>query len=259
MKFKKIAMVADDSEKAQEAISRLKYLYDFLSYDTPPEEADLIIVLGGDGFMLHTMHKYMELNIPFFGMNRGTIGFLLNPYDEKKLAERLEKAEIDDIHPLEMIATDKGGTVHTRKAINEVSLLRESAQAAKLRVDVKGVTHIEELVCDGVLVATPAGSTAYNLSANGPVIPLKSGILAVTPISPFRPRRWRGALIPSEMTVVFGILNPNKRPVSAVADFHEIRDVVKVEVSEDRNTTIRLLFDNDHTLLSRMIKEQFVI
>lgn len=259
MKFKKIALVADDSDKAAEALSRLKYLYDFLSYDHKPEESDLIVVLGGDGFMLHTMHKYMHLNIPFFGMNRGTIGFLLNPYSEKQLKERLEKAEVDDIHPLEMHATDNAGKIHTRKAINEVSLLRESAQAAKLRVDVEGVTHIDELVCDGVLVATPAGSTAYNLSANGPVIPLKSGILAVTPISPFRPRRWRGALIPSEMKVIFNVINPKKRPVSAVADFHEIRDVVKVEIFEDRKTTIRILFDDDHTLLSRMIKEQFVI
>lgn len=259
MKFKKIAILADDSDKAAEALSRLKYLYDSLSRDVKPEEADLIIVLGGDGFMLHTMHQYMHLNIPFFGMNRGTIGFLLNNYKEKDLPERLEKADITSLHPLEMVATCKDGVVHTKKAINEVSLLRESAQAAKLRLDVDSVTHIEELVCDGVLVATPAGSTAYNLSAHGPVIPLKSGILAVTPISPFRPRRWRGALIPSDMRVTFEILNPNKRPVSAVADFHEIRDVIRVEVHEDRKTIIRILFDSDHTLLDRMIKEQFVI
>ncbi len=259
MKFKKIAIVADDSDKAVEALSRLKYLYDSLSRDVKPEEADLIIVLGGDGFLLHTMHQYMQYNVPFFGMNRGTIGFLLNNYDEKNLPERLEKAEITELHPLEMVATCKDGKTFVKKAINEVSLLRESAQAAKLRVDVQKVTHIEELVCDGVLVATPAGSTAYNLSANGPVIPLKSGILAVTPISPFRPRRWRGALIPSDMKVTFDILNPQKRPVSAVADFHEIRDVVRVEVYEDRETTIKILFDGDHTLLDRMIKEQFVI
>lgn len=258
MKFKKIAILADKSDKAEEALSRLKYLYDFLGRDIKPQDADLVVVLGGDGFMLHTMHQLMQYNVPVYGMNRGTIGFLLNKYEEKNLLERIEKAEVAELHPLKMKAICANGVEHNFKAINEVSLLRETAQAAKIKVSVNDLCHIEELVCDGILVATPAGSTAYNFSANGPVIPLRYGILAVTPISPFRPRRWRGALIPSEMKVTLDILKNEKRPVSAVADFHEVRDVVKVEITEDRKSTIKILFDSDHTLLDRMIKEQFI-
>jgi NAD+ kinase len=257
MKYTKVAILAAKHEKAIEAAERLKYLYPFVDGALKPQDADLVIVLGGDGFLLHTAHELMDYNIPIYGMNRGTVGFLMNKFNEKGLLERIEKAEVTDLHPLEMTVTCMDGTHHVQRAINEVSLLRESAQASKLKVTIDGEVHIDEMVCDGVLVATPAGSTAYNLSAGGPVVPLTFGLLAVTPLSVFRPRRWRGALIPSDKKITFDVIRPHKRPVSAVADFHEFKDVSKVEVIEDKKTTIRILFDSDHTLLDRMIKEQF--
>ena len=259
MKYNKVSILADDSEKAQESLSRLKYLYGFLTHEVEPEDADLVIVLGGDGFMLHTMHRLMEYDIPIYGMNCGTVGFLLNNYSERDLLSRIENAVETKLHPLEMIVKCVDGTEHLKLAVNEVSLLRESAQAAKIRVSVDDSVQIEETICDGILVSTPAGSTAYNLSASGPIIPLNSNILALTPISVFRPRRWRGALLPSDKKISFHILENVKRPVSAVADFHEIREVTEVHVREERKYEMRILFDGNYTLQERIIKEQFMM
>ncbi len=259
MKYKKIAIIADDSPKAQETAARLKYLYDFLNRDIKPEKADCVVVLGGDGFMLHSLHRLMDYDIPVFGMNAGTIGFLLNSYNEKDLLERIETAEEATLHPLEMIATCVDGTKHLKLAVNEISLLRETAQAAKIRVSVDNKVQLEEMICDGVIVSTPAGSTAYNFSANGPVVPLNSNLLALTPISVFRPRRWRGALLPSNKVISLDILEVAKRPVSAVADFYEIRDVVEVHIREERKKTMRILFDSHNSLHERIIKEQFIL
>jgi NAD+ kinase len=259
MKFKKIAILADNSEKAQESLSRLKYLYDFLNRDIKPEDADAVVVLGGDGFMLHTLHRLMEYDIPVYGMNCGTVGFLLNSYNEIHLLERISNAVPNVLYPLEMVVKCTDGTEHLRLAINEVSLLRETAQAAKIQVSVDDVVQLEEMICDGALVSTPAGSTAYNLSANGPIVPLNSNMLALTPISVFRPRRWRGALLPSDKKISFRILEHEKRPVSAVADFHEIREVIEVHVSEQRKYDMTILFDSNHTLQERIIKEQFML
>ena len=259
MKYKKIAIIADDSPKSQEAATRLKYLYDFLNRDIKPEKADLVVVLGGDGTMLHSLHRLMEYDIPVFGMNTGTIGFLLNGYNEKELLERIETAEEASLHPLEMIATCVDGTEHLKLAVNEISLLRETAQAAKIKVSVDKKVQLEEMICDGVIVSTPAGSTAYNFSANGPVVPLNSNLLALTPLSVFRPRRWRGALLPANKLISLEILETRKRPVSAVADFHEIRDVKEVHIREERKYNMRILFDSHNSLHERIIKEQFIL
>ena len=259
MKYKKIVLIADDTDKATQAKTRLKHLYDFLKTDVEPEKADLVLVLGGDGLMLHMLHRLMGKNIPVFGMNRGTIGFLMNNYDEKNLVERINTAEEAQLHPLEMNVKCSDGTKHKRLAINEVSLLRETAQAAKIKVQVDGKTQLEEMICDGVIVSTPAGSTAYNFSANGPVVPLGTGLLALTPISVFRPRRWRGALLPSNKTITLKIQETAKRPVSAVADFHEIRDVAEVQIIEQKKYCLRILFDSNNSLQERIIKEQFIL
>jgi NAD+ kinase len=249
-----IAFVASDADAAREAVETLTRRYGAVA----PDQADVIVALGGDGFMLETLHKSLPRAVPIFGMNRGSIGFLMNEFREIGLMERLDKAMPVVLHPLRMRATRIDGTEEDALAINEVSLLREVRQAAKLRVRVNGVMRLDELICDGILLSTPAGSTAYNLSVYGPIIPLNAGIMALTPISAFRPRRWRGALLPHDATVAIDILEPAKRPVSAVADFTEVRDVLAVEISEARDVNLTLLFDPDQHLEERMLKEQFL-
>ena len=217
------------------------------------------MALGGDGMMLETQHRMLGRNLPVYGMNCGSVGFLMNEYREDGLAERLAAAQAATLHPLRMRAFTGAGTPVEALAINEVSLLRETRQAAKIRVMVDGKTRLEELICDGILVSTPAGSTAYNLSAHGPIIPLGANLLPLTPISAFRPRRWRGALLPAEAEVVFEVLEAEKRPVSATADYTEVRDVRRVEVREDRTVSLTMLFDPDHGLSERIIAEQFTV
>jgi NAD+ kinase len=253
-KFEKIAFVASDVPDARDALARLAKAYG----NAEPKGADAIVALGGDGLMLQTLHRYMNDRIPIYGMNRGSVGFLMNEYAEDDLTGRLARAEVNRIHPLSMRALDARGAVHESLAINEVSLFRQTYQAAKIRISIDGTVRLEELNADGVLVATPAGSTAYNLSAHGPILPIGSGVLALTPISAFRPRRWRGAILPHDAEVVFDILEPEKRPVSAVADYTEVRDVVQVMVREDRSRSLHLLFDPEHNLEERILKEQFL-
>ncbi|MGH7112423.1 MAG: NAD kinase [Stellaceae bacterium] len=249
----KLAVVAGPSEPAGEALAELRRLYPVV----PPERADVIVSLGGDGFMLETLHRHLSRGVPIFGMHRGSVGFLMNAYRPEGLVERVAAAQPIVLHPLEMTALDEHGEHRRALAFNEVSLLRESRQAAKLRVSVDGVVRIEELMADGVLVATSVGSTAYNLSAHGPIIPLGAGILALTPISAFRPRRWRGALLRHEAKITIAALERDKRPVSAVADFTEVRDVATVEVCENRGIAMTLLFDADFNFEERVYKEQF--
>lgn len=248
-----LAFVADKTEQAQKSLLYFQNHYPNVDL----EEADVIVVLGGDGFMLHTLHQSIHQGKYFYGMNRGSVGFLMNRYSEADLLERLEHAVMTTLFPLEMTAEVFQDGIKKRLAINEVYLLRETAQAAKIRVDVDGITRIEELVCDGVMVATSAGSTAYNFSAHGPILPIGSGLLALTPVSAFRPRRWRGALLPHRATVEFHILDPEKRPVSAVADNLEVRDVRYVRVHEDQSRPLNLLFDPEHHLEERILNEQF--
>jgi NAD+ kinase len=250
----KIAFVASKSEQAEQARDRLAEVYP----NVPVREADLIVALGGDGFMLQSLHRNLARNVPIYGMNQGTVGFLMNAYEEDGLLERLNRAEASVLHPLRMTVMREAGTEQEALAINEVSLLRQTRQAAKVRISIDGRVRIPELICDGVLVATPAGSTAYNLSAHGPILPLNAGVLALTPISAFRPRRWRGALLPRQASVKFEILENYKRPVSATADATEIRDVVEVEVSEARDIALKLLFDAEHNLEERILNEQFI-
>ncbi len=229
-------------------------------YDAVPiADADVVIVLGGDGYMLETLHSRVPHETPLFGMNRGTVGFLMNEFIVENLHARLEAAVPQALYPLRMKATREDGTAKVSHAFNEVSLLRETRQAAKLRIDIDGKSRLEELVCDGVLVATPAGSSAYNLSAHGPILPLSSDLLALTPISAFRPRRWRGALLPQSACITLAILEGHKRPVSAVADQTEVRDVMKVTIEQDRSISRTLLFDADHTLAERILLEQFIV
>ncbi len=254
MKFKTFAIAAADLEDAKAAEKILRERYD----PVPAEDADVIVALGGDGFMLQSLHRHMAEGRPIFGMNRGSVGFLMNAYSEDGLLERIERAEPIDLHPLRMTATDIRGDTHEALAINEVSVLRETRLAAKIRIRVDGVVRMEEMICDGVLVSTPAGSTAYNLSVQGPIIPLGAGLLALTPISVFRPLRWRGALLPRTASVVFEVIAPEIRPVSAVADSTEIREVVRVEVREETALSPTLLFDPEHNLEERIIKEQFL-
>lgn len=221
-------------------------------------EADLIVVLGGDGTMLDALHRHADLGKPFYGMNFGSTGFLMNPYRPDDLSARLDEAGRVDIHPLRMHATDRGGKTHEAVAFNEVSLLRETRQAAKLKILVDQTERIAELVCDGILLSTPAGSTAYNLSAQGPILPLSANVLALTPISAFRPRRWRGALLPCDRSVTIEILESDKRPVSATADSREFRDIQSVTIRQSEKIGCRLLFDPDHHLEERILKEQFL-
>ena len=223
------------------------------------EEADMVVALGGDGFMLETLHRFLRRGLPVYGMNRGSVGFLMNDYREDDLPARLAAAQTAIVHPLRMVALRDNAPSVEALAINEVSLLRESRQAAKIRILVDGKARLPELICDGILVSTPAGSTAYNLSAHGPIVPLSANLLPLTPISAFRPRRWRGALLPSDATVVFDILEPDKRPVAAVADYTEVRDVTRVEVREARDVSLTLMFDPDHGLSERIIAEQFTV
>jgi NAD+ kinase len=249
----RIAVVAAETEAAQQALTELSRLYTCVA----PERAEIVVSLGGDGFMLETLHRFLPQGVPIYGMHRGSVGFLMNLYCPEALFERLAEAQPVVLHPLEMIARDVDGGRHRALAFNEVSLLRESRQAAKLRIIVDGVVRIEELMSDGIMVATPVGSTAYNLSAHGPIIPLGAGVLALTPISAFRPRRWRGALLRHEAQVRIEALETDKRPVSAVADFTEARDVVSVEIHENRDIAMTLLFDHEAGLEERVFKEQF--
>jgi len=253
MSFERFAVVASRSPSAQNALEEFTSRYKLCD----PEDADVIVALGGDGFMLETQHRYLNHGKPIYGMNRGTVGFLMNEFEVEDLPERLASAHRSELHPLRMTAENNYGVVQEALAINEVSLLRQTRQAAKIRVNVDGIERVPELICDGVLVATPAGSTAYNLSAHGPIIPLGSNILALTPISAFRPRRWRGALLPNEATVGFEIIEGQKRPVSAVADYTEVRDVASVTVAVDPTVSIHLLFDPEHNLEERILNEQF--
>lgn len=221
------------------------------------EDADVIVALGGDGLMLHTLHKFGALRKPVYGMKLGTVGFLLNQHRVDDLPERIAAANSTELAPLQMRALGESGATVTALAFNEVSLLRQTRQTAHLRVHVNQRVRLPELVCDGVLVATPAGSTAYNLSAHGPILPLGSQVLALTPLAPFRPRRWRGAILRSDAEIAIDILDPDKRPVSATADGHEARDVVEVHVREAREHSVTLLFDPDHNLEERILDEQF--
>jgi len=250
----KIHFYAVDTPQASEAKNVLTRLYG----DTPLGMADAVVALGGDGAMLHALHDSVKHGKPVFGMNRGSLGFLLNEYREEGLLERLQKSLSVKINPLRMKVKTTAGQFQDELAINEVSLLRETRQASKLRIMIDGVVRLEELICDGIIVATPAGSTAYNLSVYGPIIPLSADLLAMTPISAFRPRRWRGALLPQSSRIVFDILESRHRPVSAVADFTEIRDVETVEIWRDETVEITLLFDPEMNLGERIIKEQFM-
>jgi len=249
----RLAFTASDRPEAQEACARLAARYG--QHDAA--DAEVIVALGGDGFMLETLHETLPKAKPIYGMNRGSVGFLMNDYSEDDLLQRIAAAERATIHPLSMSAIDRLRIQHRGLAINEVSLLRQTRQTAKLRVSIDGKVRMEELVCDGALVSTPAGSTAYNLSAYGPIIPLTAKALALTPISAFRPRRWRGALLPHTARVTFEVLEPEKRPVSAVADNVEIRDVVEVHVAENRDITLVMLFDAGRSLEERGLAEQF--
>ena len=251
---RKIAFVASGSPQSEEALESLRNRYPHVA----PEDAEVIVALGGDGFMLKTLHEFMSLKTPIYGMNRGTIGFLMNKFRIGGLLERLDEAKCTILHPLRMAVEDKEGRHHEALAINEVSVFRETRQAAKIEISIDGKVRMPELICDGVLVATPAGSSAYNLSAHGPIIPLDAGTLALTPISAFRPRRWRGALLPRSAKVHFEILEGRKRPVSAVADNTEFRDVMSVSVEEDNSIDLYMLFDAEHSLEERILNEQFV-
>lgn len=257
-RFEKVALVASETPRAQEAFSKLEGQRDWV----PLSEADAVVVLGGDGFMLHTLHNMLDMRriVPAYGMNRGTVGFLMNRYDNRaNVTRRLEKARGKTISPLRITAVTQDGEMHKMCAINELSLLRETRQTAKIEVTVGSRVRIEELVGDGILVATPAGSTAYNLSANGPILPLDSSMLALTPISPFRPRRWRGAILPDEMRITLRVLEPAKRPVAAVADQKELRDIAEVHVDIDHSSELELLFDPGQSLAERIVSEQFAV
>lgn len=249
----RLAFVASRAPAAQRSLHELEARYSNHRVD----EADVIVALGGDGFMLETLHANKANGKPIFGMHRGSVGFLMNAFEEDNLPARIAAAKAVDLTPLLMKAHIYDGTIVTGHAINEVSLLRETRQSAKIRIVIDGVERLHELICDGVLVATPAGSTAYNLSAHGPVVPLNAGILALTPISAFRPRRWGGALLPKDARVTFEILEPEKRPVLAVADYTEARDVTHVEICEDPDNRFKMLFDPEHDLEERVLKEQF--
>ena len=250
--IKKIAFTADRQPQAQYALKRLKEKYAHV----PASKADVIVALGGDGFMLRTLHLYTNSGKEIYGMNRGSVGFLLNGYSEKSLKTRINKAVSIDVNPLIMKAIDIKGKKHTAHAINEVSLLRETRLAAKIGIHVDEIERMQELICDGVLIATPAGSTGYNLSAHGPIMPLGSGVLALTPISPFRPRQWRGALLPHDALISFEVLNPKERRVSAVADNVEVRNAKYISVKINKKIKFNLMYDSNRSLQKKIKLEQ---
>ena len=249
-----VAFVAAPTAEARAALKRLTARYSSVQ----PAKAEVVVALGGDGFMLQTLHRMLGRQTAIFGMNRGSVGFLLNEYREAGLLPRLRRAETVRLRPLRMQATTVKGKLVEAFGINEVALLRETRQTAHISVAVDGQVRLPQLACDGVLISTPAGSTAYNLSAHGPILPLGAGLLALTPISPFRPRRWRGALLPSTSRFRIECLDVGKRPVSAVADFTEVRDIARVEIREDRSIGFDLMFDPEHNLEERILKEQFI-
>jgi len=252
-RFAAISFVASDTAEAQAARLKLVERYG----DADPADAEVIVALGGDGLMLQTLHRFMGTAKPIYGINRGSVGFLMNEFRERGLRQRLEAAQRSVVHPLTMTAVDCNSRRIEARAINEVSLFRRSYQAAKLRISVDGQVRLSELVADGVLVATPAGSTAYNLSANGPILPLDAPLLALTPLSPFRPRRWRGALLPDHAKVTIAVMEADKRPVSAVADHTQIDNVVSVSIAIDRSLDLVMLHDPGHSLDERILREQF--
>ncbi|MBF0263860.1 MAG: NAD kinase [Gammaproteobacteria bacterium] len=253
MNFNKMACVCSNSGSAQGAKRLLAAHYDFVDVN----EADVIIALGGDGFVLHCLHKYLNLKKPIYGINRGTVGFLMNSFGEENLPQRIAAARTQKLFPLEMKAVTTDGKEHIGLAFNEVALIRKSQQAANLEIKIDGKVRLEKLVSDGILVATPAGSTAYNLSVHGPIIPLGSSILALTPISPFRPRRWRGALLPHDVSIELINKDPKKRPLSATADSLEVLNIASVTITERKDCCVNLLFDTHHSLEERIIREQF--
>ncbi|MBT5518601.1 MAG: NAD kinase [Rhodobiaceae bacterium] len=250
----KLAFVASSHPEAESARELLHARYQGVS----ASEADIIIALGGDGLMLASLHEFMDQGKPIFGMHHGSVGFLMNRFDEDNLRQRVDNAQTTLLRPLKMCATDSDGKTHEALAINEVSLLRMTAQAAKLRITIDGTPRMDELICDGAMLATPAGSTAYNLSAHGPILPINSKLLALTPISAFRPRRWRGALLPEAAEVTFTALEADKRPISAVADNSEFRNIVEVSVRQSTTHEMLMLFDEDHSLDERILTEQFM-
>jgi NAD+ kinase len=252
-RYDRIAFVAGPSAEAEQALDRLRQRYGAAE----PETADVIVALGGDGFMLQTLHRFMSSGKPIYGMHRGTVGFLMNEFGEDDLQERLGAAQVTIVRPLIMRTRQVNGQVQEHRAFNEVSLFRQSYQAARLRILIDSKERLAELVADGVLVSTPAGSTAYNLSVQGPIIPINAPLLALTPISPFRPRRWHGALLPDRACVAIDVLEPEKRPVAAVADHDEVRNVLHVDIEMDRRVSMPLLFDPGHSLDERILREQF--
>jgi NAD+ kinase len=249
----KLHFVASDAPEAQAMLARLRARYD----DSGPEQAAIIVALGGDGHMLQTLHGFLGRDVAIYGMNFGAVGFLMNEPHEDDLHECLAAAEPARVHPLLMTAYSPDGVSHAL-AFNEISLLRQTRQAAKLRIVLDGKVRLEQLICDGILVSTPAGSTAYNLSAHGPILPIDADLLAMTPLSAFRPRRWRGALLPHHAKIRLDVTEPEKRPVSAVADDHEVRHVSRVDIEEDRSISMTMLFDAGHSLDERILAEQFL-
>jgi NAD+ kinase len=251
----RVAFAASSAPLAQESFARMVARYG----ECTPEQAEVVVTLGGDGQMLETLHRAVTNGLPVYGMNCGSVGFLMNGFSEDDLLDRLARTQAAELHPLRMHAVTATGMVEEALAFNEVSLLRQLRQGAKIRVTVDGRVRLAELMCDGILLSTPAGSTAYNLSAHGPIVPLSANLLPLTPISAFRPRRWRGALLPASADVLFEVLENDKRPVAAVADFTEVRNVLSVAVSEDRSVSVTVLFDPDQGLSERIITEQFTV
>ena len=253
MKFKKPHFIVDYTKISKESSNGIQSAYKFFSLS----EADAIVVLGGDGFMLDILKRYQDLDLPFYGINKGTVGFLMNQNQNENLLNKLNQAEETIIHPLKMHAKKIDGSEEDHLAINEISILRSGSQAAKLKIVVDNLVRLEELVCDGALVSTPAGSTAYNYSAHGPILPIDSNILALTAMAAFRPRRWRGALIPSNAKIEFFIKDSNKRPVSAYADSKEVKNISCVKIESEDDVYYKLLFDKGHGLQERILREQF--